>query len=73
MPHIVIDAGNYNLQIKRIYIHAEVEFKSESFKSAKMKLRLDQIKAALENVLLEYFDSVDGEIYSNHEWNEETE
>lgn len=70
MPHISIIGCDTRRQIKQVVVHAYVQFSSETFKSAKMHNKLQELADKLEAVVAEYFDgNTETELYNNHEWN----
>jgi len=69
MPHITVTGSDTGRQIKLISIHAEVHFKQETFNSPASKLKLEILKEKLEHIIEEYYDHIESEIHSNHEWN----
>ena len=69
MPHITVSGCNMNMQIQYINIHAEVNFARETFNSPKAEIKLDEIKDKIEALLSEYFESIESDTMSNHEYN----
>ena len=73
MPHILVSGTDMNKQIEYINIHAEINFKPETFHSLKMQIKMDELKEKLEAVVEEYFDIIESEDYTNHEYNSRME
>jgi len=69
MPHITVTGEDTKRQIKMISIHAEVDFSREVFSSPKGRIKLNEIKDKIQKLVEEYFDAVESDIHSNHEWN----
>jgi len=69
MPHITVTGSDTGKQIKVISIHAVIQLSPESFHSPAGKLKIDILKYKLEQIVEEYYDSVESKTYSNHEWN----
>lgn len=69
MPHITVDGTDTRKQIKSISIHAEVVFAIETFNSPKASVKLKEIKEKIEKLVEEYFDVVESDTHTNHQWN----
>lgn len=69
MPHITIHGCDMDKCIQHITIHADVQFKPEYFRSSKSHIKMKELQSKLEQVLSEYFDELESDILSNHEWN----
>jgi len=69
MPHITVNGIDTRKQIQSIIVHAEVTFAIETFNSPKASLRLKEIKEKIEKLVEEYFDVVESDTYTNHQWN----
>lgn len=69
MPHITVDGTDMKRQIQTISIHAEVNFARETFNSPKAHIKLNEIKEKIEKLVEEYFDIIESDTHTNHEWN----
>lgn len=69
MPHLFVNGTDMGKQIKYIHIHAEINFARETFGTIKQTVKMEEIRLKLENLLTEYFDYVESDITTNHEYN----
>lgn len=72
MPHIVIDGYTVPRIIEHIYLHADVTFSYQVFKTPLANIKLQELQEKLEAVVKDYFESYESDTYSNHEWNSRT-
>ena len=69
MPHITVDGYNSELNIRKIYLHSDVEFSSDCFKSPLAQQKIIELQEKLEALMYEYFPSIESDSFTNHEWN----
>lgn len=70
MPHITVIGCNRERQMTRVSIHADIDFAKETYNDyRRRKYKMDELTDKLERLLKEYFDSVESETITNHEYN----
>jgi len=69
MPHLFVNGTDMNKQIQYVHIHAEINFARETFGTVKQNAKMEELREKLENVLTEYFDYVESDVATNHEYN----
>lgn len=69
MPHLFVNGTDMNKQIQYINIHADINFARETFGTPKQNVKMEELREKLGAVLSEYFDYVESDIVTNHEYN----
>lgn len=72
MPHITVIGCDRERQMQLVNIHVEIEFAEATYNDfRRRKYKMEEITNKLEKLLEEYFDHVESETYSNHQFNTE--
>lgn len=69
MPHLFVNGTDMDKQIQYIHIHADINFKRETFGTVRQRVKMEELREKLEALLSEYFDYVESDITTNHEYN----
>lgn len=69
MPHITVDGCHMDMNLQQLNVHAELIFRKDFYGTKKATKMIEEIQGKLEKVVEEYFNEIDSEFYSNHEWN----
>lgn len=73
MPHILVQGCDMTKGVQILNIHADVTLKQDYFLSPLGRRKLEELKEELERVAERYFDIIESEELSNHEYNLQTQ
>ena len=69
MPHILIQGCDMTKGIQILNVHADVTFKKDFYLTPLGISKMNDLKTELEAVVERYFDIIESEELSNHEYN----
>jgi hypothetical protein len=69
MPHILLDAFDATKNVTHLSIHADIRFSKEYFSTPKAEQKMQEIKAMLEGIVKEFFNSYEVDQLQNHQYN----